>query len=466
MLQSNSSFFSPMATPSNTFHCGIDFGTTNSSLAISNSHIPKVIPIDKQNSNPSILRSLIYINPQQQKTVGFEAITDYLNDLKELPSAPLRLVNTGRMIKVMTHTSSGIMKADWVPEIIEVDDSGRGRLLQSLKSVLTSSTFTGTNIFGQFYTLEDLLSLLLTEIKTRAENEIGYELTHAVIGRPVKYVGSSENKIAIERMRNIAKNAGFKHVEFEYEPVGAALHYSLSSQNDQNILVFDFGGGTLDICIMKLPEQKIVAVSGRGIGGDLLNSQIVKSHLLQHFGSKATINERLPFPKHFFSAFDSWYQTTLQKNVKNIDSLRQLSIQSNDQQSIGNLINLIIHDYGFEFFQSIDQAKINLSISDNFDFSFHRPHLTLKQPLTRSGFEQAITNELEETRECINESLTQAGLRSNNIDKVILTGGSSQVPIFIKLMSEIFGSEKLITSDRFTSVASGLAIKAEHFFGN
>lgn len=453
-----------MATPSNTFHCGIDFGTTNSSLAISSSNNPKVIPIDRQNSNQSILRSLIYINPSQQTNVGFDAITHYLNDLKELPSKPLRVVNTGRMIKVMTPTGSGVMKADWVPEIIEVDDSGRGRLLQSLKSVLTSSVFTGTNIFGQFYTLESLLSLLLTEIKTRAENEIGHELTHAVIGRPVKYVGTSENKIALDRMRTIATNSGFKHVEFEYEPVGAALHYSLNSTNDQNILVFDFGGGTLDICIMKLPEQKIIAVSGRGIGGDLLDSQIVKSYFLHHFGSKAIINGRLSFPKHFFAAFDSWYQTTLQKSVKNIDSLRQLSIESNDQKSINNLINLIIHDYGFEFFQSIDQAKVALSTSNNFDFSFHRPHLTLKQPLTRSGFEQAITNELEETQECINESLTQAGLKPDNINKVILTGGSSQVPIFIKLISEIFGPDKIITSDHFTSVASGLALRAEQLF--
>jgi hypothetical chaperone protein len=445
-------------------HCGIDFGTTNSSLAISSSNTPKVIPIDRQNTNPSILRSLIYINPSQQTNIGFDAITHYLNDLKELPSKPLRVVNTGRMIKVMTPTGSGVMKADWVPEIIEVDDSGRGRLLQSLKSVLTSSVFTGTNIFGQFYTLEELLTILLKEIKTRAEKEIDHELTSAVIGRPVKYVGTSENKIALDRMRTIATNSGFKHIEFEYEPVGAALHYSSQNPTPQNILVFDFGGGTLDICIMKLPEQKIIAVSGRGIGGDLLDSQIVKSYFLHHFGSKAIINGRLSFPRHFFSAFDSWYQTTLQKNVKNIDSLRKMAIESDNPASIENLINLIIHDYGFEFFQSVDQAKINLSTLDTVDFSFNRPHLNLKQTLSKTNFEQAIVNELEETKICIKESLHQAQLKPNDIDKVILTGGSSQVPVFIKLISEIFGPEKLITSDHFTSVASGLALRAEQLF--
>ena len=453
-----------MSKIKNKFHCGIDFGTTNSSVSVSTNDTPKIIPIDKQNSNPGILRSLIYLNPNQEVSVGHLAISQYLSDLNTHPSVPLRLVETGRKIKIMVPTASGPMKADWVPEIIEVDDSGRGRLLQSLKSVLTSTVFTGTNIFGKFYTLESLLTILLKEIKNRAENEIGHELTSAVIGRPVRYVGTSENNLALTRMQEIAKSAGFKHTEFEYEPVGAALNYSFDNHTNQNILVFDFGGGTLDICVMHLPDNKILSVSGRGIGGDLLNSQIVKTRLLHHFGSDTIINGRLSFPKHFFAAFNSWYQTTLQKTIKNIESLRKFAIESDDPAKIENLISLINNDYGFEFFQSIDNAKINLSYSDIFNFNFDRPHLLIKQNLTRQGFETAIENELEESRQCIFESLSLANLKPADIDKVILTGGSSQVPIFISQIESIFGKNKIITSDHFTSVASGLALRAEQFF--
>ena len=454
-----------MSKPNKILHCGIDFGTTNSSLAISSSGNPSIIPIDRQNKNIGILRSLIYLNPSQQQSVGFDAINRYLSDLTTLPSVPLRQELTGRMIKTFGPSGySGAGPAIWVPEIVEVDDSGRGRLLQSLKSVLTSSVFTGTTIFGQFYSLVDLLTILLTEIKTRAENGIGHELSSAVIGRPVRYVGKEENQIALDRMRQIAQNSGFKHVEFEYEPVGAALNYSQNIKTDQNILVFDFGGGTLDICIMKLPSKEIIAVSGRGIGGDLLNSQIVKSSLLHHFGFQATINHRLHVPKHYYAAFNSWYQTTLQKTVKNIESLRKLAIESDQPQLIQNLINLIIHDYGFEFFCAIDDTKINLSNSANFDFNFSRPHLSIRQQLTRPGFEKAIENELDESKKCILESLRQAGLKPNQIDKVVLTGGSSQIPIFIQLISDIFSTEKLVISDHFTSVAAGLAIKAEQLY--
>ena len=138
-------------------YCGLDFGTTNSSLAVITNNQPSVVPLDPFSSTPTILKSLLYINPSHREVVGSEAVSKYIHDLNTLPSAPLRQIVTGRMLKIMVPTSSGTMKADWVPEIIEVDDSGRGRLLQSLKSVLTNQSFFGTDIFGKFYSLEDLI---------------------------------------------------------------------------------------------------------------------------------------------------------------------------------------------------------------------------------------------------------------------------------------------------------------------
>lgn len=453
-----------MSKINNKFHCGIDFGTTNSSLAICTDNNTTVIPIDRQNPNNKVLKSLIYINPKQEIAVGHDAINHYLDDLKNLPSVHLQIKSTGKMVKVMVPTGSGTMKADWVPEIVEVDDSGRGRLLQSLKSVLTSSTFTGTNIFGQFYSLENLLTILLKEIKHRAEVEIDHELTSTVIGRPVKYVGTSENKIALDRMQTIAKNAGFQNIEFEYEPVGAALDYHLSSPAPQKILVYDFGGGTLDICIMELPSKKILSVSGRGLGGDLLDSHLAINKIAQHFGLNSIINGKMPFPRYLFSTFSSWYMATLQKTVKNHDTLQELALKSNQPELVRNLIALIFNDYGFEFFHTLDLSKISLSTSNQTNFLFNRPNLNVSETISKSDFETSIAPDLETSQDCINEALNLANLKPNQIDKVILTGGSSQVPIFIKQIQDIFGKDKIITSNHFTSVASGLAIRAEQIF--
>ncbi|PIX67731.1 hypothetical protein COZ41_03400 [Candidatus Shapirobacteria bacterium CG_4_10_14_3_um_filter_35_13] len=446
-------------------YCGIDFGTTNSSLAICTDSKTTVIPIDRQNPNSKVLESLIYINPLQEIAVGHNAINRYLTDLNNLPTVPLREEFTGRMIKTFGPSGySGAGPVIFVPEIVEVDDSGRGRLLQSLKSVLTSSVFTGSNIFGKFYSLEDLLTLLLKEIKTRAEVEISHKLTSAVIGRPVKYVGTSKNKIALDRMQTIAKNAGFKEVQFEYEPVGAALDYGITSSSSQKILVYDFGGGTLDICIMELPSSKILSVAGRGLGGDLLDSHLALLKLAPHFGLNSLINGKMPFPRYLFSTFSSWYMATLQKTVKNHDTLEELAVKSSQPNKVRNLIALIFHDYGFEFFQTLDLSKISLSTNNQTNFLFNRPKLSISENITKSDFETSIAPDLETSQECINEALKLANLKPNQINKVILTGGSSQVPAFIHQLSEIFSTDKLINSNHFTSVASGLAIRAEQLF--
>lgn len=449
---------------SHSSHCGLDFGTTNSSLAITADNNPQIVPLDRQNSNTSILKSLLYINPSQQSAVGAEAVKRYLHDLENLPSTPLRLVETGKMIKVMTPTGSGTMKADWIPEIIEVDDSGRGRLLQSLKSVLSSTNFTGTNIFGRFYTLEDLLGILMRQIKTRAETELGHQLDSVVLGRPVKYVGTGKEETALRRMTQIASTAGFKNIEFEFEPIGAALNYGLNINENKNILVFDFGGGTLDICIMKLPEKKILAVSGRGIGGDLLNARLVESKLAKYFGVYSLVSGKVPFPGNFRLALTSWYQTSLLKNVKDLGTLKDLVLKTDQPEYVKNYCHLVEHDYAFDFFSTVDRLKINLSTQDQEQLVFSRPHLHLHQSISRSEFEASIADELEETTSCLNESLSIAGLKSSQIDQVILTGGSSQTPVFHRLISSMFTPEKVIASDYFTAVAAGLSLRAQQIF--
>ena len=454
-----------MSTSSKTNFCGIDFGTTNSSLAIIKDKTPQTILLDTGSKNQQVLKSLIYINPQHEASLGSQATLKYLHDLEHFPSKPPRLEFTGRYIKTFgPSTGGGAGPPIFVPEIVEVDDSGRGRLLQSLKSVLTSDSFTGTNVFGKFYSLEDLLSILLKEIKYQAEKQLGYQLQSVLLGRPVKYVGSGKEATALKRMHQIALNSGFKNIEFEYEPIGAALNYGLNINTDQKVLVFDFGGGTLDVCIMKLPQKEILSVSGIPVGGDLLNSKIVEYKLYPHFGSESIINGKMSFPRHFLHSLSSWYESTMLKNVKDVAALENLVIKSNQPDKVSNLLNLVVNDYAFDFFRNVDKTKIHLSNSDQSTFEIKRPKLNITQDISRSEFEKAIEEELQSTEECINEVLKLASLDAKDIDKVILTGGSSQVPVFKELLTSIFSPEKIIGSDYFTAVALGLAIRAEQVF--
>jgi len=443
-------------------HCGIDLGTTNSSISILANGHSRVLDIDPDNSfNPKVIPSLIYINPQGNIEIGSKATARYLWDITNIAPKPPHLIFTGRYIKAFGPSgASGVGKPIEVPEIIEIDDSGRGRLLQSLKSVLTSETFKGTSLFGKYYSLEDLLGLLISQVKSRAETILNYPLTSVTLGRPVRYVGNpAKEKLALARMTTIAKQSGFKTIKFEYEPVGAALSFGIDATAKKNILVFDFGGGTLDTCIMQFPQKKVLSVSGRPIGGDLINSHIVKSFLLQYFGKNVVISGKLDLPHFYLDAISlNWYQMTLSKNVKFIQALDNFIFKADDPQPIINLKNLIVNDLGYDFFHSVDATKSDLSFHPVSQFIFDKKIVYIKEVISRKNFEKSISQLVQETSDCLLETLKLANLKANQIDQVLLTGGSSKIPIFQELLKSTFGSEKLYLSDPFTSVASGLSL--------
>lgn len=445
--------------------CGIDFGTTNSTVAVVIDGRPVALNIDPSNKNPQILKSLIYINPSHEKVVGKEAVERYLGDIKNIPAKVPELIDTGRKIKTFgPSTGSGAGPVIWVPEIVERDVSGRGRLLQSLKSVLTSETFTGSNIFGKFYGVENLLSIILSEIRKRSEKIMECKIQSVVLGRPVRYVGQGKESLALERMTKVANMAGFAEVMFEYEPVGAALNYGVDITQNSKVLVFDFGGGTLDVCVMSFPDKKVVSVSGRPIGGDLINSIIVEKRLAKYFGSEVTISGKMPMPRYFLQVLTNWYAVTLYKNVNDLSALEELKVRADDKGAVAALRDLIVNDLGFEFFRTVDGVKTKLSDEDNAWFRFWCGKLEIGENIYRNEFEEMLVDQLAETDRCLDEALKMAGLTTDGVDRVLITGGSSKIPIFMKLLKDKFGQDKLVCGDRYTSVALGLALRADEIF--
>ncbi|MBU1071313.1 Hsp70 family protein [Patescibacteria group bacterium] len=447
-------------------YLGIDFGTTNSVCAISENGRSTVLKIE-DNYQKEMLKSVIYVNPKHEMVVGKEAVRRYLWDVENLPATPPKRITTGKMYKIVKNsTYGGFAGMIDVPEIIEVDTSGRGRLLQSLKSVLGNDSYTGTNIFNKYYALEDLLVILIKELKNRSEQIAGEELNKVIIGRPVRYVGNNPSeKLAVKRMERIAKRVGFSAAKLEYEPVGAALDFGIDIKKELTVLVFDFGGGTLDVCIMRFPTQEILAVSGRSIGGDLLNTEIFKNNLLHYFGANTTFNQgNMEMPRHLMSALENWYSISQLKTMRNIDSLENLISKADQPQPVKNLRELILSDSGFNIYQKIDQAKISLSTKEKAHITFPSKSYTIDETISRKRFEHLIEPYLKETKRMLDEVIKTAGLTKEELDTVIATGGSSNIPSFRNLLVTYFGSQKIRFGENFTRVASGLALRSEQVF--
>ncbi len=141
--------------------------------------------------------------------------------------------------------------------------STRGRLIQSLKSYLTSRTLTGTEVFGRRYSVEDLISRILTDLRLSAERQFEQPVRHATVGRPVRFVGAESDEdddFAVERLRQAFLHADSSRLHLRWRPIAAAYAYESTLDHDELILIGDFGGGTSDFSLLHVGP----GVRGRG----------------------------------------------------------------------------------------------------------------------------------------------------------------------------------------------------------
>ncbi|HEY7532865.1 MAG TPA: Hsp70 family protein, partial [Nitrospiraceae bacterium] len=227
-----------------------------------------------------------------------------------------RLVETFRSILYFFHPfdqESGGRYVAAGPAAIEayLKSDPRGRLIQSLKSFLASRSFTKTALYRSFYKLEDLIGLIIQELRSAAEAQFGDLEPSVVVGRPVRFSGAAtqeDDYFASERLRRAVQQAGFEQVYFEYEPVAAAYRYERELDHDELVLIADFGGGTSDFSLLPLgpsmrsrrqAQRDILGTDGVAIAGNDFDSALIRNLVAPELGLGAEYlshNKRLPVP--------------------------------------------------------------------------------------------------------------------------------------------------------------------------
>jgi hypothetical chaperone protein len=339
----------------------------------------------------------------------------------------------------------------------------------SIKTLLPEANFDYTTVVGfGNQKAEDLAARFIGVLKQYAERQFSTVFDGVVLGRPVNF-----NELALERLERASRQVGFKKVVFWLEPVAAALAHEITATCDELVCVVDLGGGTSDICIIETSPQRslksdrdrdIKAVSGVYQAGDELNSRIMRQRLAPKFGAGSTfmsLGKEMPFPIHLIEKISKWHRINLLKNSRDISDIVEISRSSNRPEDVNRLLHLIRHHYGFELFQAIDSAKKNLSFETS-AFVKYRP-LDLNEAVTIDEFENLAGPVAAKIEEAIAESLTLASVKPENISRVLLTGGTSQIPLLSEMVTRIFGAEKIIRPDYFSSVATGLGYVASRF---
>lgn len=419
---------------------GLDFGTTNSAIGVLDDEQDDVTlaSFEHDGGLTRTFRSILYFHPELRDSRGRLA-----------PVAGPRAIE----------------------RYLEAD--GTGRLIQSLKSYLADRGFQATSIFHKTHTVVELLTLLLLDLRARAEEKLGPLGNKIVVGRPVRFAHADapeDEALAVERLRSALSNAGFTDVTFEYEPVAAAYYYESTLAHDERVLVADFGGGTSDFSIVEVgpsrrkEARRILANDGVGLAGDALDAKILHHVVAPILGLgtsyKAMFGRELPVPVWIYAKLRRWHHLSFLKTPKNIALLEEIADQTDEPKRIRALLHILENDLGYHLYRAVEHTKVALSQHADTVFAFQDPPLSIEAAVTREAFEGWISEETAAMAECVDRVLVSAGLTASDIDRVFLTGGTSFVPAVRGLFDERFGAEKIRAGGEMISVATGLALRA------
>lgn len=406
---------------------GIDFGTTNSSIAVAYTNRVELVPLSTNPAMPYCLPSIVYLHKDGIKEAGNEALESY--------------------------NITGGLK----------DQEGNlvSRLIFEIKTALTSE-----GISESYRKLPEYVAVILRALKERADQHTGQNINKAVIGHPVAFLGATgpddtvANNLAKERLKEAAHQSGFSEVELYPEPRAAALGEGLG---DGITITVDFGGGTFDVAVAK-PLMKNPHLQGVEVGGSLFDELIFDHKLTDKLGLNSKIGPHsLPVDPQFIN------------NLRGRRGFHRLltdhmtwaiveDITKTNPSAGEDLQEVIFGGHAGGFYSAIENAKISLADQPNTYIDYDSADLELFISLHREEFDQWITPSMGIIQETIQRAMDEVSVSPGDVKHVIRTGGSSQLLAFTEMLNNLFGPEKVLNRDALATVVYGLGIRAQEIW--
>ncbi|XYI36191.1 Molecular chaperone DnaK (HSP70) [Cupriavidus oxalaticus] len=413
--------------------CGLDFGTSNSTVGWSRPDRPAAL-LPLEDGKPTLPSVIFFHAEDPLVSYGRAALGDYLAGYE-------------------------------------------GRLMRSLKSLLgTSMMDDSTEVMGQAMPFRKLLAHFIRELKTRAEQAGGTTFSHAVLGRPVFFIDEdpAADRLAEETLAEIARDAGFAEIAFQYEPIAAAFDYEAGISREELVLVADIGGGTSDFSLVRLSPERarksdrredILANGGVHIGGTDFDRalSLARAMPLLGLGSQLRNGKAMPSSQYFDLA--SWHTINYVYTRKAWSVVMDNYRDAADTASLDRLVRLIRERAGHWLAIQVEGAKIALSDAASTELDLHRLEQGLTLTITRDEFDASIDKLVAKTEKTVQQLLVDAGVDGDRVDTIFFTGGSSSVPLLRQRLAALLPQARCVEGDRFGSIGSGLALDAVRKFG-
>ncbi len=416
----------------NSTFAGIDFGTSNSTVGVFAEQQPELIMLEEGHRE---MPSAIFFNFEDEQIV-------YGRQAKE--------------------------------EYIRGDE---GRLMQALKSVLgTSLIQEKTAVMGGRMAFRDIIALYLRHLKRKLDTHMQENVSKVVLGRPVHFIDGDEvaDRAAQNTLEGIAKQEGFEHIAFQYEPIAAALAYEQSVHREELILVLDIGGGTADFSVIKVsPERKnavdraddILANTGIHIGGTDFDRLLSLSQIMPQFGYKTlTKDGKRALPSKYYFDLATWQFINQLYTPNTLRELGEVRREAAHPHLVERLREVVRAKHGHMLATRVEQSKIDLSSTDTAELKIELEDEDILINATNADFHAAIAGSVQKIEATIHEALNKAGVKGEQITSLFLTGGTTRIPMLRSHFNSLMPGASIVEGDVFGAVGLGLAADARRKF--
>lgn len=414
---------------------GIDFGTSNSSTAITNGGVPRLV--DVENGRNTIPTALYFPEKSSEVFYGRTAQQKY------------------------------------------VDSETDGRFMRSMKRILgTPLMDSSTQINGHMVKFDDIIGAFVSYMKQKIDASANENVESVVMGRPVHFRDNdpAADDKAQQELERIARKAGFKNVCFQYEPIAAAFAHEQKINSEKLACVIDIGGGTSDFTVIRLsPENRnkadrtkdVLANTGVRIGGNDFDKNLSLNAFMPVLGMGTdykVYGKVLSIPNSIYINLSTWNQVNDVYNYKTLNLVKGYQTWALEPEKLARLYQVVQNRLGHINLNYVEKAKIalskDLSIESILDFLSDKPSIYI----TREEFNNSISNDVEKIEKFLSECILQAGVKNEDIDLVILTGGSTEVPRVSEIATKFFPNAEVSAGDKLSSVGMGLAYDARRIF--
>lgn len=353
-----------------------------------------------------------------------------------------------------------------------------GRLMRSLKSLLGSELMRETTLInGKAVAYKDILAHFLTHLKQTAEQACGQELTQLVLGRPVFFVDDDpvRDADAQNTLADIARSVGYTDVQFQYEPIAAALDYESQLKRETVVLVADIGGGTSDFSLIRLgPERAklkdrsadVLANGGVHIAGTDFDQQLSLATVMPALGLGGITRNGKPIPAHLYFELATWHRINLLYVPQTLAAAEAMRTIFKDERAHTRLMRVLREREGHRLAGEVEAAKVAVAETGTaaIDLGFVEDELTAS--LDAAQLQQALASGLSKIAQAAHQTVRDAGLTPDAVQAIYFTGGSTGLSSLRATIAEGFPQAETVVGEAFASVAKGLGVHAHKLFAS